>query len=98
MIVGEDNDAREIASHAVPSILGATDFPFVDADVVLHAYGATGATVFSEEYLPEHARFVAILLRTGMENHRSLGHPYRKDRPWGWRDKRALSRLPTFGH
>jgi len=44
--------------------------------VVLDAYDAT---VFSERHLSEHAQFVEILLRTGIENHRSLGYPYRKD-------------------
>lgn len=56
---------RRAASRLIPSLVGAINFPYLDADVISGAYKAD---VFSDEYVHEHAAFIAMLMRACIEN------------------------------
>lgn len=59
-ISASEADQRTFASHVIPSIFGAINFAFIDADVVAEAYEVD---VFDEAYVNEQADFIAMLLR-----------------------------------
>lgn len=66
-ISASETDQRIFASHVIPSIFGAINFSFIDADVVSKAYAVD---VFDEAYVNEQADFIAMLLRACIEEDR----------------------------
>ncbi|MEM1401910.1 MAG: TetR/AcrR family transcriptional regulator [Pseudomonadota bacterium] len=56
-------DKVSYASVLNPSIFGAINFPYIDAEVVQEAHGAD---VFSESYIQRHSQFIAKLLRASL--------------------------------
>lgn len=67
----KDSQAIHLASILNPAIFGAINFPYIDADVVQTAHGVD---VFSEQYISEHTRFIAMLMRASFafEKQRTL--------------------------
>lgn len=66
-ISGSDNfeENRSIASHLTPSIFGAINFPYIDADVLSDAYDVD---VFSDAYIAKQAALIAMLIRACIEH------------------------------
>ncbi|MEM8491992.1 MAG: TetR/AcrR family transcriptional regulator [Pseudomonadota bacterium] len=61
-----DKSPVGLAAIVTPSLFGAINFPYIDADVVRDAHGVD---VFSNEYIQEHARFIAMLMRASLDFH-----------------------------
>lgn len=55
------------SAHIIPSIFGAINFPFIDADVVSEAYEVN---VFSESYITEQAKLIAMLIWACIHNYK----------------------------
>ncbi|MEL7447023.1 MAG: TetR/AcrR family transcriptional regulator [Pseudomonadota bacterium] len=73
MLVPEDQDVKTTASHITPSLIGALQFPSMDADVIQDAYGVD---VDSAAYMHEHSRFIALLFRACLDYAKSrAGEP-----------------------
>ena len=65
VLAPHDPDIRAKASHIVPAIFGAANFAFIDKDVLKRAYGVD---VFSETYVKQQTRIIAMLMQACMHN------------------------------
>lgn len=61
-------DIRTAAAHIVPALHAAINFPFLDADTIRKAYGTD---VFSDAYIEEHSRYIAMLIRASFKDQTS---------------------------
>ena len=54
------------AAHVIPAMVGAINFPFIDADVISEVHHID---VFSEQYITQHVELVGVLLRACVDRY-----------------------------